>query len=1276
MKLRRKRGQAAAWEGWSARESGLKDFLPLSPRIPSSQHNTIEWSSSDEESKDQPTNNITFPREKVINLSENKTVPTFLSKSERRNNKIAKADDGRDCSFTAKISESTGKLKHDPLRLEGLRTPDVDVFISTENSLASSSMYKSISDHNQYNSEVNTDADVKVDPFKTPKQANDDKKRYCEDDLTLSPIIGSQRCKSTVEGQVSKSTLRSSDEDIDIEEPTSPVFGSLRIVKKQRTVYNFTPFERNHNDDFAPRKSINVPGISKFCGDMTQNAAKTPAKEVTDPDEDRVRSKIKRRNLNYKFSELGRQDFHRVEVKKADHTESLESAEQLPILQTEPAKEFYEKRFTEKMNTDTDHTSTESQFCFKTGAQWNSQKNLQHNNLPASNSRLSTLKASLLQNMEKEFGDDVDIEHTSSQNDTPRSKEPDSQSDGGIDCISSPCKEALDNSGTFSLVSHDPSISTGSAVSPGTINEEPNEKIKTGSDWIKALQQYTPEKPSSKEETEDAMDSVKKKAKKNGLAERLHRLILSWQSSVHMWTHQMSLKSPRCQKPHSLQKKVSTVDSKSTVLSSHHLGVSAKKLMDNSHKGFSSVVRNLQNIIVESPVSSPEASGLSKGNSLHMPKKCMDLRILKVGGRLPNNAALCEVIHSNPEELQRGMKMENEKEYKSEKGNDNYKRRYCVFFALSEQTYDITLHVNDMAKVYSPWQRLDLASHSTPVIFTSYFTIQENQFVMTEKQVKEEVMNSNSDLRNGNRNLSQTVSTDMTKKKKKIILTTWTCSCSGDASVLPSVCEAQQHAVHHPLVSKVNKDITFSNNPGFTVVKDTPEESSPQNDVHPAYTILQAIEKCGGVSDVPVTISIRAHRIISHRGAAGEVKEWEVVGQDAGGAFCTVKIPNRPLVCNLTDLLEGEGGTHTLTKVTISQRLTNTQDPGLFSLISSLHKAYQDAVCENPLLYSFLQDQASRPPQTYCYVFNVTLGLTDLLHNGQEVVTPVNLPQWSLHEALQVSCDGQRGSLSLHILYKFSSFLYVVSYSMESEDSDSSLATQEAMKQTEKGKTHRKEDSKNYFKMNNFLVAKIMIGSKTMLPSWIPENGTVMQSALLKDAVIWHGSVMVDKYSSIQQQDHKMRVTLFTLHKILQPLSVDTQHHDLTLISGNIIRVDEETAFTWPICGYCKSDNVQEMQNGTANCLACGQNSIPNTGYCLEVWLKCRSELQQADVKVKLYQRTIEKLLSVCSGAKEEGYIAESLIGQKIGPAVCVLEEARRLRRTQGQTYILTELPY
>lgn len=181
--------------------------------------------------------------------------------------------------------------------------------------------------------------------------------------------------------------------------------------------------------------------------------------------------------------------------------------------------------------------------------------------------------------------------------------------------------------------------------------------------------------------------------------------MLSWQSNVHMWAHQMSLLSPQCQKTRSLQKKVLKEDTKSPLLSSR-LGVSGKKkmLMDNSHKSFSSsVAKNLQNFFVESPSSSPEASSLSNGNRVHMPKKYLDLRIVKVGGRLPNNAALCEVIRSNPKVFQKATKIENEKELKFEKGKYGYQRKYCVFFALNEQKVNITLHVNDIAKVYSPW---------------------------------------------------------------------------------------------------------------------------------------------------------------------------------------------------------------------------------------------------------------------------------------------------------------------------------------------------------------------------------------------------------------------------------------------------------------------------------------------------------------------------------------------------------------------------------------------
>lgn len=55
---------------------------------------------------------------------------------------------------------------------------------------------------------------------------------------------------------------------------------------------------------------------------------------------------------------------------------------------------------------------------------------------------------------------------------------------------------------------------------------------------------------------------------------------------------------------------------------------------------------------------------------------------------------------------------------------------------------------------------------------------------------------------------------------------------------------------------------------------------------------------------------------------------WELLGQDAAGQFCLVKIPNRPLAQDLKKALSDQtdsSATHTFTHLTMAQRLTNTQ---------------------------------------------------------------------------------------------------------------------------------------------------------------------------------------------------------------------------------------------------------------------------------------------------------------------------------------------------------------
>ena len=72
-------------------------------------------------------------------------------------------------------------------------------------------------------------------------------------------------------------------------------------------------------------------------------------------------------------------------------------------------------------------------------------------------------------------------------------------------------------------------------------------------------------------------------------------------------------------------------------------------------------------------------------------------------------------------------------------------------------------------------------------------------------------------------------------------------------------------------------------------------------------------------------------------------------------------------------------------------------------------------------------------------------------------------------------------------------------------------------------------------------------------------------------------------------------------------------------VSGTIIKIEEENAFIYLICGNCKSDKVEEAGDGHINCAVCGQKStLPSRGYFLEVWLDCGPDLQQTYVKVKV----------------------------------------------------------
>ncbi|KAK2822499.1 hypothetical protein Q5P01_022564 [Channa striata] len=121
----------------------------------------------------------------------------------------------------------------------------------------------------------------------------------------------------------------------------------------------------------------------------------------------------------------------------------------------------------------------------------------------------------------------------------------------------------------------------------------------------------------------------------------------------------------------------------------------------------------------------------------------------------------------------------------------------------------------------------------------------------------------------------------------------------------------------------------------------------------------------------------------------------------------------------------------------------------------------------------------------------------------------------------------------------------------------------------------------------------------------------------------------------------------------LDPLGLETTPNCLCTLTGVIVGVDESTAYCWPVCNHCGSDNLEMIaKSQNFHCVSC-ESSVDKavTKIQLEVFLTC-SSLADCTLKVKLQQKTIMSILNTAAleGNEFPGYDVENVLGKEVGP--------------------------
>nr|CAD7408531.1 unnamed protein product [Timema cristinae] len=185
--------------------------------------------------------------------------------------------------------------------------------------------------------------------------------------------------------------------------------------------------------------------------------------------------------------------------------------------------------------------------------------------------------------------------------------------------------------------------------------------------------------------------------------------------------------------------------------------------------------------------------------------------------------------------------------------------------------------------------------------------------------------------------------------------------------------------------------------------------------------------------------------------------------------------------------------------------------------------------------------------------------------------------------------------------------------------------------------------------------------------------------------------------------------------EIIPHLKLSTTDNEIITLTeviahtGNVVGVDEDTAFAWPSCALCNNELLAELPGGRYFCNKCDATIPTITNMSLAIYIASLLIPLHCIIKVQLMQETIMGLLTpsisgveladalvvlsstaedgeieladalvVLSSTAEdgeiEGYDLTSLLGQEIGPLLCLVVQTRT-SEDDNTGFLLEQLP-